>query len=235
MNIVLFTEKGRQKVDDTALYSTPLADVKSVDADIQMDVVPAANGGNKKVGKAAQREAVSAAESQNVGHVHVQFSDGHFAYLVNWKNPKAGHVQELGWAFVMPKSADHFSWHRQAYWSYYPPDQIGRAQGTATPDSADQQLTKLSRVDAFDFNSTKYHCDWASLADQAGNGLVIICNPQDRQQCRGGIESDGYDLVVNKQCSPPEDLSSGDVPDLYMTLSGGGSAGAQFTVAATQK
>jgi len=67
------------------------------------------------------------------------------------------------------------------------------------------------------------------------NGIVIICSPQDRQQCRGGIEPDGYELVVNKQCSPPEDISSGDVPDFYMTLSGGGSAGAQFTVAAMQK
>jgi len=235
MNVQVFTAKGRQKMDDTALYSTPLVDVKSVDADIQMDVVPASNGGNKKAGKGAQREAVMAAESQNVGHVHVQFGDGHFAYLVNWKYSKAGHVQELGWTFMTPKSADHFSWHRQAYWSYYPPDQIGRAEGTAMPDSADQQLTKLSRVDAFDFNSTKYHCDWASLADQAGNGIVIICSPQDRQQCRGGIEPDGYELVVNKQCSPPEDISSGDVPDFYMTLSGGGSAGAQFTVAAMQK
>jgi len=31
--------------------------------------------------------------------------------------------------------------------------------GTATPDSADVDVTQITRPDAFDFNSTKYNCD----------------------------------------------------------------------------
>ena len=40
INIALTTSKGNGKLEDQALYSTPLADVKSLDADIEMDVPP---------------------------------------------------------------------------------------------------------------------------------------------------------------------------------------------------
>ena len=210
VNINVFTSKGREKSDEQALYAMPLADVRSVDADIEMDIVPSGTGNNKKPGARMSRAAENEATAQGVAHVHVEFNNGRFTYLLNWKNAKKVEVQELGWKFMMPKSCDHFSWHRQGYWSYYPNDQVGRIEGTATPDSADQQLTKLSRVDAFDFNSTKYHCDWASLVDPSGGtGIVVVCTPQYRQQCCGGIESDGNSLVVNQHCQPAERFELG--------------------------
>ena len=234
-HITATTTQGKKQMEEAELSATPLANVKIVDADISMDIVTGKPDPGKKFLKLNVIEKT--AESHDVGHVHVEINDGQFTYMLTWKDAKTIDVQELGWTFAMPKAADHFSWHRQGYWSYYPPDQIGRPQGTATPDSANQQMTKLTRVDAFDFNSTKYQCDWASLGGSDGSGIVVICAADDRQQCRGGIldKDAGYSLIVNKQCSPPTDISSDVVPDFYMKLSNGESVHGSFTVAKVGK
>jgi hypothetical protein len=166
--------------------------------------------------------------------VHVDFSSGQFVYHLKWLAAEAD-VQELGWTFALSGSTattlDHFSWHRQAYWSYYPPDHIGRIAGTATPDSTKVSITKISRPDAFDFNSTKYNCDWASLTDRTGNGIAVEFQPDQRHQCRGAIQPDGTAaIVVNRQCSPPRDLSSSVVPDLYLKLTPGAEVKGTFQI-----
>ena len=133
--------------------------------------------------------------------------------------------------FHQPAAIDHFRWHRKAYWSYYPPDHIGRPSGTATPDSADVDVTKITRPDAFDFNSTKYDCDWASLADSSGQGIAATFSPDARQQCLAGTASDGgRELVVNKYCCPPRDISSNIVEDLYFTLEKGKTVEGSFVI-----
>lgn len=178
------------------LYEKRLSDIRTVDAEILGDWAP----------------------TPIVGRVRVESKDGKFSYRVEWTGNKAD-VQELGWIFEMPNEYDHFSWKRQAYWSVYPDDHIGRPAGTATPDSADVPLMIVTRPDAHDFDSTKYHCDWASLTDNGGHGLRVEFDPEMRHQCRGDFgKDDVYQLVVNKQCSPPRDISTNVVPDLYLTL-----------------
>ncbi len=99
------------------------------------------------------------------------------------------------------------------------------------PDSADVHILNWSRPDAFDFDSTKYQCDWASLTDAQHHGLRVEFAPGQRQQCRAGFGGNGaYTLIVNKQTSPPQDISSRDVPDLYLTLSSGNRAEGAFCV-----
>ena len=164
-----------------------------------------------------------------VGKVHAEFADNVFKYRIDWTGDKTD-IQELGWTFDMPKSDDHFSWQRQALYSYYPDTHIGRPTGTATPDSADVHITNITRPDAFDFNSTKYHCDWAILTDKAGHGLRVDFDPGDRHQVKGGITQDGYQLVVNKQCSPPRDISTPAVEDLYLMLKPGSSVEGSFRI-----
>jgi hypothetical protein len=140
---------------------------------------------------------------------------------VEWTGEKTD-LQEIGWSFQMPKTCDRFSWKRQALWSYYPETHIGRPQGTALPDTCDTYLTKLTRLDAFDFTATKYDCDWASLADTSGRGLAVAFSPDDRHQVKGGFAPDGgYTLVVNKLCCAPRDLSTHAVTDLYQMLEPG--------------
>lgn len=232
-NIKIDLADGTSKAlaDDAALYALPLSSVRQLHADF-----------------------VLADDKANapVGTVTASVEGGKFSYHLNWtrpdiqgtdrrgkptKNPTGVDVQELGWTFSLPAPSDHFSWHRKGYWSYYPADHIGRIAGTATPDSANQNITRITRNDAFDFISTKYDCDWASLADTAGaHGLVVKFAPDDRQHCRAGTAADGSrQLVVNKQASPPMDISSNVVPDYYLTLHKGDSVTASFTIGATGK
>ena len=201
-------------IDDAALSAMPLADVSVMDADL----------------------VESDRSNRTVGHIHTEFAGGRFAYRLDWSKPNGADgaptdIQEFGWIFTLPRVNDHFSWHHRTHWSWYPPTHIGRPAGTATPDSAQVDISKLSRPDAFDFNSTKYHCDWATLTDASGQGLAVTFSPGERHHCRGGINADGTNqLVVNKVCAPPRDLSSNVVPDLYFTLAEGATASTSFLV-----
>jgi hypothetical protein len=211
-HIVIHKPASRDDVsiNQEGLYGFSLSDVQSVDADISLMEQP----------------------DITVAHVHVTENAGDFAYNFKWTGAPAD-IQELGWAFAVPKSDDHFSWHRQAYWSWYPPKHIGRPAGTATPDSADVHITKITRPDAFDFNSTKYNCDWVTLADAAGHGLGVVFDAENRHHCRGEFAPDGtYRLVVNKQASPPRDISSSVVPDLYLKLKKNAEVVGHFVVGA---
>jgi beta-galactosidase len=189
-----------QIANEAALYSMPLSDVRAVEADIVI--------GDDLTKKPE-------------GHVSASFADGKFAYEITWNGEKAD-IQELGWTFRMPETCDHFSWHRKGYWSFYPEDHVGRISGTATPDSVDVDVTRITRPDAFDFNSTKYECDWATLAGKDGRGLGVIFSPDDPHHCRSGTSDDGKRLlVVNKQCSPPRDISTRIVNDFYLEFEQG--------------
>ncbi|MDH7480474.1 MAG: glycoside hydrolase family 2 TIM barrel-domain containing protein [Armatimonadota bacterium] len=194
------------------IYSTPLSKIKSIDADIVLEHIP------KTV----------------VGHLHAEYENGLFSYRIEWKWQKAD-IQELGWTFEMPHEYNRFSWKRQALWSVYPETHIGRPSGTALPDSANVHLTNISRPDAFDFNSTKYNCDWASLTNSQGHGLKVEFAPDQRHHCKGGFGENGtYQLIVNKQCSPPRDISSNVVPDFYLELSKGNVIEGSFWVGAAK-
>jgi hypothetical protein len=200
--------------DDAALCATPLADVSEMDADL------------------VEGDRVD----RTVGHIHADFAGGRFAYRLDWSKPNGQDgaptdIQEFGWIFTMPGANDRFSWHHRAHWSWYPSTHIGRPAGTATPDSANVDISRLSRPDAFDFNSTKYDCDWATLTDASGRGLAVTFAPGARHHCRGGINADGTNqLVVNRACAPPRDISSNVVPDLYFTLAEGATDSASFCV-----
>lgn len=205
------TDGTSSTIDERSLNSLPLSEVQTVEADVQIS-----DGSTTNI----------------VGDLRVSHDSGHLAYEVNWSGAKAD-IQELGWAFLMPESSDHFSWHRQAYWSYYPEDHIGRSEGTATPDSADIDVTKVTRPDAFDFNSTKFDCDWATLTRQDGSGIGVTFSADDRHHCRAGTLEDGSRvLFVNKQCSPPRDISSNIVKDYYLELEPGSRISGSFKVGA---
>jgi beta-galactosidase/beta-glucuronidase len=180
------------------LLTTPLTDAETLEADV---LLPGA--------------------SLPAGHVRAEISHGKMSYHFAWCGDKTD-VYELGWIFSLPKGVERFSWSRQAVWSYYPPDHIGRPVGTATPDSAQAQLTKVVRSDAFDFNSTKFDCDWSSLTDANGRGLCLVFSPEQRHHVRGGTDLSGNCmLIVNRCYSPPRDISTPIVPDLYTVLQKG--------------
>lgn len=168
--------------------------------------------------------------TQVLGTIQAGFTNNVFSYELVWSGPSSD-VQELGWAFQMPSTCDHFSWNRAARWTVYPDTDIGRAAGVATPDSTNVDVTDMDIPNAFDFNSTKYNCNWASLTTAGGDGLRLQFSPQQRFHCRAGAAPNGagYLLFANQQVSPPDDFGE-KIPDLYMTLTSGSVVQGSFTV-----
>lgn len=169
--------------------------------------------------------------TQVLGQLQAQYADNQFSYSLQWSG-YTWEVQELGWFFQMPTNCDQFSWNRAARWTVYPSYNIGRAAGTATPDSTNADYTRMDLPNAFDFNSTKHDCNWASLTTAGGAGLMVEFDPTQRFHCRAGAANSGggYILFVNQQVSVPNDFSTSVVPDLIMTLSAGNEVQGSFTV-----
>ena len=169
--------------------------------------------------------------TQVLGQLQAQYAGNQFSYSLQWSG-LSWEVQELGWTFQMPTNCDQFSWNRAARWTVYPSSDIGRAAGTATPDSTNADYTRMDLPNAFDFNSTKYDCNWASLATAGGTGLMVDFDPSQRFHCRAGAANGGggYVLFVNQQVSVPNDFTTQVVPDLIMTLSSGNLVQGSFTV-----
>lgn len=169
--------------------------------------------------------------TQVLGTVQAGYTNNVFSYTLNWTGP-SWPVQEVGWTFQMPLDDSNFSWSRDGRWTVYPSYDIGRASGTATPDTTNVDITDMDIPNAFDFNSTKYDCYWASLTTPAGDGLRLEFSPQQLFDCRAGgtTNGDGYLLYANQQVSPANDISANDVSDLYLTLSNGKTLQGSFTV-----
>jgi hypothetical protein len=169
--------------------------------------------------------------TQVLGTLQAQYANNQFSYTLQWSG-STWEIQELGWTFQMPATCDHFSWNRAARWSYYPPTSINRAAGTATPASTNVDYTCMNLPNAFDFNSTKYDCNWASLATAGGSGLMVEFDPSQQFHCRAGAANSGggYVLYVNQQVSVPNDFTTQVVPDLIMTLSSGDIIQGSFSV-----
>lgn len=256
INIIVQPPSGPAKwmpvKDDAALYGMPLADVAAMDADLVIEDDPAhavvghvhagLDGGTffyrvdwtkpdeEPATKPAAIEEASAKPAKGRRNKNASTRPA-TREARRGVPPQAEDIQELGWVFELPASDDHFSWRRQGYWSYYPPKHIARLYGTATPDSANVDITKVSRPDAFDFDSTKYNCEWATLADAGGTGIAVIFDANARHQVRGGTAANGDRLlVVNQYCCPPRDISSNVVPDQYFTLSRGQSSEGHFVI-----
>jgi beta-galactosidase len=168
--------------------------------------------------------------AQTLGTIQAGFTNNVFTYTLHWTGP-SWPVQEVGWTFQMPAAYTNFTWNRSARWTAYPPADIGRASGTATPASTNVDVTDMDITNAFDFNSTKYNCYWANLTSAAGDGIMLEFNQQQLFDCRAGGASDGVSwlLYANQQVSPPNDFGN-IIPDLFMTLSSGNTLQGSFSV-----
>jgi hypothetical protein len=87
-------------------------------------------------------------------------------------------------------------------------------------------------TNAFDFNSTKYDCNWASLATSGGAGLFVSFSPSQRFHCRAGgaTNGNGYILFVNQNVSVPNDFTTPVVPDQILSLASGNTLAGSFNV-----
>jgi autotransporter-associated beta strand protein len=168
---------------------------------------------------------------QTLGQLQAGYTNNVFSYTLDWTGP-SWPIQEVGWTFQMPANDSNFSWNRAGRWTVYPASDIGRTVGTALPASTNVDVTDMDIPDAFDFNSTKYNCNWASLTTGAGDGLRLAFAPQQLFDCRAGAAANGqgYVLFANQEVGPANDISANIVPDLYLTLSSGNLIQGSFTV-----
>lgn len=112
-------------------------------------------------------------------------------------------AREIGLVLTVPKECDRLRWNREADWSVYPADHIGRPEGEARA-FADHPAAlpptwswaaDNSPLGSNDFRSTKRHIRWAALSYPDGPGIWVESNGS--QSVRATVESDRIALHVN--------------------------------------
>lgn len=108
--------------------------------------------------------------------------DAEFRYEFTYKGPDLW-VREIGLEFELPLDFDRLSWDRNAEYSYYPDDPIGRPQGEAVAHPAVAQTIPAGNrpyglddhtLGCNDFRSTKRHIYTARLTNEAGQGVQVF-------------------------------------------------------------
>jgi hypothetical protein len=121
------------------------------------------------------------------GAYTLQFTtDGGIILNYAFTTAKAIKPRQWGVVFTLPSSFDTLGWERNAQWTAYPADHIGRPVGTAKAnpihrDAVEQPRLVMSNPWALDtmdlgsndFRSTKFHIRRVSLCDGDGRGLEI--------------------------------------------------------------
>jgi beta-galactosidase len=104
------------------------------------------------------------------------------SYRFTYQGPEL-ESREVGLRFALPLSCDRLAWERQAEWSYYPPDHIGRPSGSVPAHPpVSQDVPPGERPWGLDdhpwgcndFRSTKRHIYQASLICPTGQGVEIV-------------------------------------------------------------
>jgi len=118
----------------------------------------------------------------------------HFKYI--GKQPFS--ARELGLGFELPCDVGRLEWDRNADWSYYPADHIGRPQGVAMVHSTQPQAVPpgnrpYSQDDhpwgCNDFRSTKRHIYRARLTNPQGAGIEVISDGSDSVRATMGPDT----------------------------------------------
>jgi beta-galactosidase len=112
-------------------------------------------------------------------------------------------AREIGLSLSVPRNCDLLRWARQAEWSVYPADHIGRPQGQTRAFAGHSDLVPPawpwaqdnSPMGCNDFRSTKRHIDWASISDPAGAGVWVQSNGS--QHLRAMVASDRVRVFIN--------------------------------------
>jgi hypothetical protein len=117
--------------------------------------------------------------------------------------------RQIGVVFRMPRESDTLTWRRNAKWSAYPDDHIGRAQGTATAFVKGVPISLLAgprvlptwswSADATpngsnDFRSTKMNVYEAALLSPSGHGLRLLADGSSHVRC--WVLEDSANLLI---------------------------------------
>jgi hypothetical protein len=121
--------------------------------------------------------------------------DAEFRYQFAYKGPDLW-AREIGLEFDVPLSFDKLSWDRNAEYSYYPEDHIGRPQGEAVAHpTVAQTIPAGDRPYGLDdhtwgcndFRSTKRHIYTASLTNNEGQGVQVFSDGSQHVRATVGV------------------------------------------------
>jgi hypothetical protein len=122
---------------------------------------------------------------------------GDIEYRYEFKyNGKDMWVREIGLDFEVPLDFDRLRWDRNAEFSYYPADHIGRPLGEAVAHPAVAQTVPPGdrpfglddhQLGCNDFRSVKRHIYTASLTNKAGEGIQVISDGAQHVRATVGI------------------------------------------------
>jgi len=115
---------------------------------------------------------------------------------------------QWGIVFTLPREFDTLRWVRDAAWSWYPADHIGRPEGTAQANPVARRTVEEPRValqtpwslDAHalgtnDFRSTKAQIREASLSAASGRTWKVV-SADASQSVRAWVEGDRVRVLV---------------------------------------
>lgn len=118
-------------------------------------------------------------------------------------------VREIGLMFDLPIVMNTIEWKRKGFWSWYPPEHIGRVEGSACayrPASYGPRYVSFAKpvwpweLDATsegtnDFRSTKYNIYHASLLSPEGYGMQVY-NSNACQNVRAWLNHDQVEFLI---------------------------------------
>jgi len=112
-------------------------------------------------------------------------------------------AREIGLAFSVPRQCDTVSWVRNAEWSVYPDDHIGRPVGSASalakhPDTVPPTWSwslDNSPMGTNDFRSTKRNIQQGSISYPSGIGVSI--ESDGTQSLRAMVDTDRIDVNLS--------------------------------------
>jgi hypothetical protein len=115
--------------------------------------------------------------------------------------------RQVGLVFSLPREIEMLSWEREALWTVYPADHIGRPEGHAIPVPADDKgifrfgiqpawnwSADRNPLGSNDFRSTRENIFWAELSSLNSHGLRIDSDGKDAVRC--WVDSSGTHMLV---------------------------------------
>jgi hypothetical protein len=124
--------------------------------------------------------------------------DVEMAYHFTYNGKQEFSAREIGLELELPAEMSRLEWDRNAEWSYYPGDHIGRPHGVARVHSnVAQTIPPTNRPYAQDdhpwgcndFRSTKRHIYWATLTNPQGAGIRVISDGSDCIRATMGVDT----------------------------------------------
>lgn len=125
---------------------------------------------------------------------------------VRYSGPQQ-HAWELGMRMGLDKGFSSYSWERDALWSVYPEDHIGRAKGTV---AADSYVARGTRIDAYEA--------WLARPDGAALGFFPL---DDTFHVRCRPLATETEVFASEEVSPLGDVGAMLMPERIIVMSPG--------------